>query len=206
MKNNSAANKLTPDGLNRRSELRTDEAFIRKIFTADDTRFIPLQTLKLFFKKEYPYKAFTLSYKDIAVIPGIEAEIIYLGELNGINYFAFDTGFLTGAQPAIFNDGDFKELRPVMPFVDGTEASLLAYSRAIIHWHQHNKFCGVCGSATVSKDAGHRRECTNPECKTVHFPRTDPAIIVLVSNGDACLLGRQKIWPQKRYSTIAGRR
>lgn len=51
---------------------------------------------------------------------------------------------------------------------------------------------------------GNTRRCTSPDCNQVLFPRTDPAIIVLVTDDDHCLLGRQPSWPEGRYSTIAG--
>ena len=72
------------------------------------------------------------------------------------------------------------------------------------HWHRVHAYCGSCGSATESSESGHMRVCTNEECARRHFPRTDPAIIVLVESGDSCLLGRKKEWPDRRYSTLAG--
>jgi len=74
----------------------------------------------------------------------------------------------------------------------------------VTHWHSRHRFCGVCGAPTVAQTAGHTRLCTNPDCATVHFPRTDPATIMLVTDGDRCLLGRQKVWIPGMYSTLAG--
>jgi len=62
----------------------------------------------------------------------------------------------------------------------------------------------VCGAPSVSASAGHVMRCSNTDCATDHFPRIDPAIIVLVSDGGRALLGRQASWPAGRYSTIAG--
>src|SRR5262249_47246584 len=62
----------------------------------------------------------------------------------------------------------------------------------------------VCGSATESVDAGHVRRCSNAACATQHFPRTDPAVIMLVTDGDRALLGRQRSWPAGQHSTLAG--
>jgi NAD+ diphosphatase len=62
----------------------------------------------------------------------------------------------------------------------------------------------VCGAETRPESAGHVMHCTNPDCATDHFPRLDPAIIVLVTDGERALLGRQASWPPGRYSTIAG--
>jgi len=62
----------------------------------------------------------------------------------------------------------------------------------------------VCGNPTRAEEAGHVRRCTNADCDATHFPRTDPAVIMLVHDGERCLLGRQKAWPQGMHSTLAG--
>jgi NAD+ diphosphatase len=72
------------------------------------------------------------------------------------------------------------------------------------YWHYRHRFCGDCGSPTRSTEGGHQRVCTNDQCKQPHFPRTDPAIIVIITSGKHCLLGRQRAWPKDLYSTIAG--
>ncbi len=81
---------------------------------------------------------------------------------------------------------------------------MLALARAMVWWHSRHRFCGVCGSPTLSEEAGHMRRCTNPECKAMHFPRTDPAVIMLVTDGERALLGRNKNFPPGMYSTFAG--
>lgn len=98
----------------------------------------------------------------------------------------------------------FEELRPLSPLLRGDEAGLLAYARALSIWHSRQRFCGVCGTPTVPERAGHVLRCTNEVCRHEFFPRLDPAIIVLVTDGERALLGRQASWPPGRYSTIAG--
>jgi NAD+ diphosphatase len=71
-------------------------------------------------------------------------------------------------------------------------------------WHASQTFCGSCGSPARPAAAGNSRVCVNEACLRQIFPRVDPAIIVLVSDGERCLLGRQSNWPEGRYSTIAG--
>ena len=85
-----------------------------------------------------------------------------------------------------------------------TDSALLAYAKGLAHWHARHRFCGVCGEGTEAKDAGHVRVCTGPDCATQHFPRTDPAVIMLVTDGDRCLLGHNKRFPERIYSTLAG--
>jgi NAD+ diphosphatase len=98
----------------------------------------------------------------------------------------------------------FIPLRQFTGLLASEERSLLFYSRAMTHWHQEQKFCQRCGNPTLPEEAGHIMGCTNPECATKHFPRTDPATIMLVHSGDLCLLGRQASWPEGMYSTLAG--
>jgi NAD+ diphosphatase len=98
----------------------------------------------------------------------------------------------------------FEELRPLTPRLRTDEAGLLAYARALSIWRLRHRFCSVCAYATRSERAGHVRRCSNPQCGHEAFPRIDPAIIVLVTDGERALLGRQSTWPPGRYSTIAG--
>jgi NAD+ diphosphatase len=71
-------------------------------------------------------------------------------------------------------------------------------------WRERNRYCGRCGSLTMPIQGGHVLECTDPTCVTQLFPRIDPAVIVLITDGERTLLGRQAAWPAGRYSTIAG--
>jgi NAD+ diphosphatase len=90
----------------------------------------------------------------------------------------------------------------VSALLPADELGLLGYARAMAHWHRQHLFCGRCGAATRSERGGHQRSCT--ACGAQIFPRLDPAIIVLVTDGARCLLGRQASWPKGRYSCLAG--
>jgi NAD+ diphosphatase len=74
----------------------------------------------------------------------------------------------------------------------------------MVLWHGSQRFCGRCGSPSKTESGGNTRLCINGDCGIRIFPRVDPAIIVLVSDRERCLLGRQAGWPEGRYSTIAG--
>ena len=91
------------------------------------------------------------------------------------------------------NSWEFQDLKQVMPLLDFRDSALLAIARFMINWHSRNRYCGTCGTPTKSAQAGNLRICENPDCGQHHFPSMDPAIIVLVSFGEYCLLGRQKI-------------
>lgn len=84
----------------------------------------------------------------------------------------------------------------------GPVLAILAQAKSILHYHASHGFCARCGAATVAVAAGWRRDC--PSCGARHFPRTDPVAIMLVTDGENCLLGRQKPFPPKMYSCLAG--
>jgi NAD+ diphosphatase len=96
----------------------------------------------------------------------------------------------------------FVELRSVGVLLAAPEAGLAAYARALAHWAERHRFCGVCGGPTDAVEAGHIRRCR--ECAVDVFPRTDPAVIVLVTREDRCVLGRARRFPAGMYSTLAG--
>jgi NAD+ diphosphatase len=84
------------------------------------------------------------------------------------------------------------------------EAGLFAYAKGLSHWQRETRHCVGCGAPLRLVSAGHRAQCSNPDCGRLHFPRTDAAVIMLVEHDGACLLGRQAGWPPGRYSTLAG--
>lgn len=100
--------------------------------------------------------------------------------------------------------GGFQELRFLGTVLPPDEANLVAHARALVLWHASQIFCGICGSVARPAAAGNSRLCVNDQCRREIFPRVDPAIIVLVEDGERCLLGRQQSWPEGRFSTIAG--
>jgi NAD+ diphosphatase len=79
---------------------------------------------------------------------------------------------------------------------------IFGQAKALMHWHQRHSHCANCGALTKVAAAGWRRECD--VCKAVHFPRTDPVVIMLAVDGDNCLLGRQARFPKAMYSCLAG--
>jgi NAD+ diphosphatase len=99
-------------------------------------------------------------------------------------------------------DDGFAQLRDVGATFSQHEAAAAVQAVAISAWHRRALHCPSCGGATVVEDAGHRRRCT--QCGTGHFPRSDPAVIMLVTDGQRCVLGRRAGAPRGRWSTLAG--
>jgi NAD+ diphosphatase len=101
-------------------------------------------------------------------------------------------------------EASFLDLRRAAVAMDAKHAGVLAYAKALHYWQHRHGFCGVCGSPNQLHSSGHKMVCSNEECARQSFPRIDPAIIVLVTQDNACLLGRNSAWPEKRFSTLAG--
>lgn len=131
----------------------------------------------------------------------------FLGMREGVAYFGVDLSHHEDpyqAHPQIDANGVFEDLRKVGPALAQEEGSILAHARGLMFWHRRNGFCSVCGVPTKTEKAGSQRRCTNPDCNAEHFPRTDPAVIMLVHRGDNCLLGRTRNFMPRMYSTLAG--
>jgi NAD+ diphosphatase len=121
----------------------------------------------------------------------------FLGLAGDTPLFADDA---SGAEP---DEGRPAGLREAATELPAEEAALAAYAGSLLAWHRRHRFCANCGAPTEARDAGHERHC--PACDAHHFPRTDPVVIVLVTDGgDRLLLGRQARWPEGRFSLLAG--
>lgn len=96
----------------------------------------------------------------------------------------------------------FSELRRIMARLSPLDAELAATAKALLSWHQSHQFCARCGSPSEVSQAGWQRKC--PDCQSLHFPRTDPVVIMLITHGDDVLMGRSPGWPEGMYSLLAG--
>ncbi len=141
--------------------------------------------------------------------------LVFLGVIDERAHFALDVAADEAPldmlrSPALAAAGiseagvRFADLRQLAGRLERREGSLLALARAMMFWHLRHRFCGMCGTPTRSEEAGHMRRCTDPACAAMHFPRTDPAVIMLVTDGERALLGRNKNFIAGMYSTLAG--
>jgi NAD+ diphosphatase len=78
----------------------------------------------------------------------------------------------------------------------------LGCAKALLSWHQHHRYCANCGQPSSVSSAGWRRDCA--ACNSQHFPRVDPVVIMLATDGDRCLLGRSPRFATGMYSALAG--
>lgn len=128
---------------------------------------------------------------------------VFLGVLDDAPLFAIRAPHATEERFQQF--GEFSELRPMALLLPEADAAITAHMLAVFHWHELNQYCGACGHAMRSTGGGHARRCDDTACSVTEiYPRIDPAVIVLVTHADRCLLGRQHAWPAGRYSCLAG--
>jgi len=187
--------------VDRAAHLRKDDAYVAAALRSPGTRLVPIWKTNTLLRRGAAGWAAAL----LEPLPGVvdrwpEQQFVLLGHFHGHVCFAVEVP--DDAPPDIGQDMDFKDLRFAGGELSAEEAGLLAYARAIVLWRQRHRYCGTCGAPNLSTSAGHVMKCSR--CGVETFPRLDPAIIVLVTDGDRALLGRQASWPPGRYSTIAG--
>jgi NAD+ diphosphatase len=188
--------------VDRAAHLRQNAAWIADALADARSRVVPVwNSGSLIVRNDTPRAAFPTLAEMADRRPDPES-LVLLGRVDDANFFAYE---IEGIDPPQFAGGArFEDLRLVASLLPSDEAGLLGYARAMVSWRRRHRFCGSCGTRTVPAKAGHVLICTNPGCRHEEFPRLDPAIIVLVSDGERALLGRQASWPVGRYSTIAG--
>jgi len=148
----------------------------------------------------------------------VDADGLALGDVDGPNLYAFavaaqpDAAVFLGlngadeawfAQPAAADETAPRlDLRSAAAHWPALHSTAFAQARAVLHWRARQRFCGVCGSALVFERAGWLGRC--PACGAEHYPRTDPAVIAAISDGERLLLGRNANWAAGLYSNLAG--
>ena len=189
--------------LDRISHLREDAAWVAARRRAKDTRLVPVWRSRSLVHTEDD-RALILTVEEAGdlldsaqheVVLGLEGDTLYIG----LDLSHLDDPY---GHPRIEAEGAFEDLRQIGPVIPADEGAILAHARGMMTWHQRHRFCGVCGAPTEVSHGGYQRNCTG--CNAQHFPRTDPAVIMLVHKDDNCLLGRTHQFPRRIYSTLAG--
>ncbi len=201
----SRRNQFTAVRLNREAELRDDAQWVATTLANPNTRFVPLwRSRSLLERNTGGTKAIYLSPAELTEPDRIQPPTL-LGNDGKREYFAVSvTDTQKDAILANLPNAQFADLRRASIDMAAKHAGILAYAKALHYWQHRHAFCGVCGSPNLLRSAGHRMVCSNEECARESYPRIDPAIIVLVTHKDACLLGRNAKWRPKHFSTLAG--
>ncbi|BBA99943.1 hypothetical protein RVR_6788 [Actinacidiphila reveromycinica] len=191
---------LTYAGVDRAAHHRLDEAWLAAAWSHPTTRVFVVSGGQVLVEDTADGGA-ELVMTPAFDAPETEQHRYFLGiDAEGVRYFALQKDTLPGrmdepARPA--------GLREVGGLLSPLEAGLMVHAVALENWQRMHRFCSRCGERTVIAAAGHIRRC--PACGAEHYPRTDPAVIMLVTDDeDRALLGRQVHWPEGRFSTLAG--
>lgn len=208
-------------GLNRAAELRGQTEEIAALLLKNDTRVFPIWRGRVLLSvipdgtgqvanwitSGHPLMKFA---RDTPVFLGFDDDCACFAiDVSSWQPDAFDAEAFgqffdtTEYRHASLPDGQrFIELRAAMTVLTAREAELLATAKSVLSWHESHGFCARCGSASIIGQSGWQRDC--PSCKTPHFPRTDPVVIMLITQGNDVLVGRSPGWPEGMYSLLAG--
>jgi len=202
----SRPNAYTGSPLDRAAPLREDAAFIAHALAEPDTLFVPV------WRSRSLMKGVADGRPEAVLLTGAAAEAVrmaggpwcFLGLWEKRPVFAVDCSAAEDPLPLLPEGmGGFTDLRAVAGLLPPGEASVLAHARGLMHWRTRHRFCGLCGGECAPRSAGHVMVCTR--CDAQHFPRTDPAVIMLVVRDGLALLAHSQRFPSTTmYSTLAG--
>ena len=199
----SLRNSLLTVGLDRAASRRAAQTWIETNLRDKQSRHLIVHDgLNLFHADSASFEPAILSSGEVPEQAWEYSVPIFLGHWDQCHVFAHALDAADFDVKSAFDAWRFDDLQSVGPLLEPGIGGLMAYARAMAHWHKGHRFCGWCGGPTRPAEAGHVRVCV--ACERQHFPRTDPAVIVLVTDGDRCLMGRQIGWPEKLYSVLAG--
>ncbi len=193
----------TDSRIDRAADRRTDEAGLAALAADARARAYVIGVDWIVMKTGAPLNepAFTL---EEARALGPAAETVFLGLEDGAACFGI--GLPAAAAEALKTRDGFTvtDLRSVAVrgLCDADHLPAIAEAKAVLHWHARHRFCSNCGAETQAVQAGWRRDCL--QCKALHFPRTDPVVIMLSVDGDRCLLGRSPRFAPTMWSCLAG--
>lgn len=193
--------------LDRASGRRADPQWVNTILKTSGTRLIPMWRDQCVVSGDPPKPVITTTAGGSQVLEAA-ARPVFLGLDGGEGVFAADLSVLDEARAVAAAGAErVLDVRALLAVLDPAEAAILAYARGILHWNRHQQFCGSCGSRTRSCHGGHLRVCENGDCARLHFPRIEPAVIMLVEwpgPPSRCLLARHNGSAAGGYSTLAG--
>jgi NAD+ diphosphatase len=174
----------------RAGDRRVDEAWLARTWAEETTRIVPVAGTT--FPVDDPGERVRWHRADDLPTAGTR---LFLGLRDDVAHFA-----LLVDEP--LHGGRWSTLRAALPTLREPDAGFMVHATALAEWHASHLFCPRCGGRLHDTGAGHVLVCE--QCGRQQFPRSDPAVIMLVSDGDRALLGRQPSWPEGRYSTLAG--
>ena len=198
--------KFSGNNIDRLEVERRNEDWVSEKINDPNSKVLVYNRSKILVKKIY--SNITVKFLRLGDIreSGIDPKLILLGDLGGEIYLATD---LNDVDEEIVNgliskDEEFIDCRTAGDKLSQAQGGMISQSKSQLEWNRKNSFCGICAGKTEGLRGGQSRKCSS--CETELFPRTDPVIISLVTNGEYCLLGQSKgrLSRLNIYSCLAG--
>ena len=201
----SKRNRFTSVRLDRLVERRDDAEWVDQALLREDAHYVPLwRSRSLLESGEDGTIAVYLRPGELDALDHIQPPTLLGADHKHVYFNVSITDRQRDEILESYPQAGFTDLRRASIDMNARHAGILAYAKALHYWQHRHRFCGVCGSPTRLRSAGHRLICSNEECARQSFPRIDPAIIVLITHKDRCMLGRNPNWAPRRFSTLAG--
>ncbi len=193
------------NGLNRGDAQRRDAAWLERAYADAGSRILPLWQLNVLIEGTNDARLVWLNCAEVSRL-GIGVEPVFLGLAGDVAHFALDVSELADPAHELNLDQSvrFEDARAAAMQLPIAETGILAQSRSQLDWHARHGFCSACGERTAMSRGGHLRKCG--DCGAEHFPRTDPVAIMVITDGDRCLLGQSqgRLARSGMYSALAG--
>lgn len=195
-------NSLTGSRIDRAAAFRSNSTWVAEKFASSAQFAFVWRGLNLMrASADGSFQAEFIAAPTAAAVIG-DAPWAFMGNLADTPIFAADLSHL---DEIAWDESEvsFRDLRRVGGSAAPEDAALMAHARGLMHWRLRNRFCGVCGAVCNAESAGHEFLCSG--CGAKHFPRTDPAVIMLVTHGARILLGQPASFRARRvFTTLAG--
>lgn len=196
---------LARAAIDRDGEARAFDDFAERFDADPSSRVIALHRGKVLLERQVEGSSPALDFRHPSELPAPRLRL-YLGRTNldgagtPVEVRVFDADAAGLIEP---EQARWAGLRTAAPVLGDPDVGLFTEALALANWHESSAFCPRCGSTTTVEQAGWVRRCDRED--TLHFPRTDPAVIVLVTDDDdRVLLGSNALWEQRRFSLLAG--
>ncbi len=193
--------------IDRQDPLRNDESALKKLWRDPDARVLPVHQGRCLITEPATQTAH-LNWLPVQE-PWQFSDAIFLGTTGDTPWFTINLSDAELGTLALPAGAKFRDLRAIGMRINHDDGALLIYAKGLTHWHSTTHYCSRCAAALENTQGGHVKRCSNTDCAALEFPRTDPAVIMLVTRTDEdgverCLLGRSPVWPAGMYSTLAG--
>ncbi len=190
--------------LDRAAHHRRDAAWIRSALESEAARVVIFHRLQPFLLEEGRARSVGWMGAHARTALAGAGPVLFLGlDADQAPHFAVEApDDMNPAEFPLADMGGFFDLRAASASIPAGDLAVLGCAKWLFDWHKRHGFCAACGAGTAMLEAGWKRVC--PACKTEHFPRVDPVVIMAPIKGDKVCLGRGPNFPKSMFSALAG--